>query len=719
MVTVADGAISEVTGDPDNRLYDGYTCIKGRAQPALHDHPQRLRSSQKRLPDGTFVPVSSEDAMDEVSERLAGIVERYGARAIAAYLGNGAIANCTAEPFLSAFLRAVGSPMYFTPATIDKPGKPMARALHGTWMAPQQGYDRPDVALLLGLNPFKSYFGVACGHPAKWLGERMRQGMELIVVDPRASDIAKRATLHIQPVPGEDPAILACLIHVIIDEKRFDRAFVDENAQGLETLARAVAQFTPGAVAARADVSADDLVRAARTFAAASRGYVASGVGPSFSTSSTLVEYLVLCLETLCGHWLREGERVVRTPTLMPAARYKAQALPPKPAYGYGERLRVHGLTSTAAGLPTGALADEILLEGDGQVRALFSMAGNPVSAWPDQLKAIRAMQALDLLVQFDPWMSSTARLADYVIAPKMSYETPGTTILVDGVMAGRTFYGPAEAYAHYTPAIVDPPAGSDVIAEWEFFYGLARRMHLQLELRPPVNLNEEPRSLAVDMEREPTADRILELLSTGSRVPLQEVKRHPHGAAFPEPALCVEPKDPGWTGRFELADADMMRDLAALLDADDAQHAGRDATEPPERYPFRLICQRLQHMFNSSVNVASTNRGRGYNPACMHPADLADLGLAVGDSVEISSPRAVIRGIVQPDASLRRGLVAMAHGFGDSSERDDEFREIGSPTGRLLDGWDFADPYVGMPRMSNIPVAIRPLASSELGQAR
>jgi len=151
------------------------------------------------------------------------------------------------------------------------------------------GYDDPEVALLLGTNPFKSYYGVACGNPGTWLGERLQAGMQLIVIDPRRSDVAKRATLHIQPVPGEDAAILACMINVILSEGLHDRSFVEENAHGLAELGRVVRPFSPEQVARRADVEANDLIFAARTFAAARRGYVACGVGPGFSSSSVLV----------------------------------------------------------------------------------------------------------------------------------------------------------------------------------------------------------------------------------------------------------------------------------------------------------------------------------------------------------------------------------------------------------------------------------------------
>ncbi len=703
IVDVEAGRMTRITGDPDNELFDGYTCVKGRAQAALHHHPARLQRPLKRRPDGSFVELSVEAAMDEVAERLRAIVDEHGPRAFACYLGTAAAQNNLNDPFFTALLGALGSRMKFSPNTIDKPGKSLALAMHGAWMAPLQGYHDPEVALILGANPFKSYYAIACGHPAKWLQARIDAGMQLLVVDPRRSDLAKRAHLHLQPRPGHDPAILACLIHVVLAEGWTDAAFVAEHARGVAELTAAVAPFTPAAVGAVAGLDPVELVECARRFAAAGRGYAVCGVGPGFAKSSTLVEYLVLVLETLCGHWMRAGERVARTTTLLPSGPWIAQASDPRPAYGLGEALRVRGLTPTTAGMPTGALADEILLEGDGQVRALFSVGGNPVVSWPDQLRVIDALRSLDLFVQFDPWMSATARLADFVIPTTMAYETPAATLLTDFVIAMPTYYGPAEAYAHYTDAVVDPP-NDDVIPEWQFAHGVAQRLGVELVIgAKSVTPDGGGTKIPIDMSRTPRAEDVIAALAANGRVAFDEVKRHPSGATFPEPPQFVEPRREGWEGRFDLANVDMMSDLAA-----EAPGAPAGALAPAE-LPLRLVSIRTQHMNNSSVNDPVTNRGRGYNPVFAHPDDLLALGLDVGVEVEVVSARASIPAVVDVDPTLRPGVVAMAFGYGDAPDRDHEFREIGSSPGRLLDAGAIADPYVGMPRMGAVPVALRP----------
>jgi anaerobic selenocysteine-containing dehydrogenase len=189
-----------------------------------------------------------------------------------------------------------------------------------------------------------------------------------------------------------------------------------------------------------------------------------------------------------------------------------------------------------------------------------------------------------------------------------------------------------------------------------------------------------------------------------GSRIPLTDVQRYPHGAHFPEPALVVQQKEPGWTGRLDVGNAEMMADLVATsAEPDIAASIGAG-------FRFRLISRRLQHVVNSSHNLEVTNRGRPYNPAALHPEDLLELGLAAGDLAEIRSAHGSIPAVIAADTSLRRGTVSMSHAFGGGPETDDEFTAIGSPTNRLLSVDKVYDRYSGQPLMSNVPVDVRPL---------
>ena len=705
-VEVADGRALRVTGDNSNEVYFGYTCAKGRALPQQHAHPERLLHSLERQPDGTQRPIASEEAIERIAARVRETVDRHGPRSVATYTGTFSFPYPATVPVAMAWMDAIGSPMRFTSSTIDQPGKMIAAALHGAWLGGPQTFESADTWLLVGANPAVSKsVGVPSYNPARHVREAVKRGLKLIVIDPRRSEAARAAAVHLQPRPGEDPAILAGMLRAILGEDRIDAEFVRRNAAGLDALRAAVEPFTPERVARRAGVPAADLVEAARVFAGAKRGMANAGTGPNMAGRGNLTEYLLLCLNTLCGRWQRAGEPIPNPGVLLPPTRAKAQPAAPRPGWGFGEKLRVRGFADTAAGLPTAALADEILLEGEGRVRALFSLGGNPLAAWPDQLKTRRALERLDLNVTLDIKLSATARLADYVIAPKLSLEVPGMTLPPETLTPFAMGY--SVPWGQYSPAVSEPPEGSDLIEDWELFYGLARHMDLPLRVVSAYSWGPEaaePETFDLDMREKPTTDELFEALTAGSRVPLAEVKRHPHGAVFPDPAAVVEPPDPGFEARLDLANPVMLDELAEV-----------DA-EPDERetgYGFRLVSRRLPDVHNSAGrDIPRLVRKWSYNPAFMHPDDLRALGLESGDAVEIESGHASILGVVEAAPDVRPGVVSMPHAFGDAPERDAELREIGSNTGRLTPVDREYDPYSGIPRMSAIPVHVRPRAA-------
>ncbi len=705
LVEIAGGRPTRVTGDRDNPLYRGFSCAKGRQLGLLHDRPERLRHSVARGADGGFAPIEGGRALEEIAQRVRAIADRHGPRSVAIYVGTYSGPHPASAPFAVGWLLGLGSRMVFTSASIDQPGKNVANALHGRWLGGAHLFHEADVWLFVGTNPPISMSGGISVDPGRSVQRALRRGAKLIAIDPRRSELARSAEVFLQPRPGEDAALLAAMLHVILREGLGDPDFVASEASGCEALAAAVLPFDPAFAARRCDVPEAEIARAARLFAGAARAGATAGTGPNMSGHGNLVEYLLLCLMTVCGHWRRAGEPLPNPGALLTEPQPVAQAEAPRRASGYGPQLRVRGLGNNASGLPTAALSDEILLEGEGRVRALFCIGSNPVAAWPDQLKAIEAIRKLDLLVCLDPHLGATARHAHYVIAPKIGFEVPGHSLFLETLEQTYAAMGIPAPYAQYAPALVEPPAGSDLIEEWRFFFRLARRMGLPLRLYP-LRAEAGPRRAArapidVDLSREPTGDEVLEWLARGSRVPLDEVKRHPHGAIFEGEPARVAPKPPGASARLELGDAQMLAELAALR-----------AEPPPElapgAHPFRLISRRLPNVYNSSGReLPAHTRKRRHNPAFLNPDDLAALGVREGDVIEIRSARAAIFGIAEGAPELRRGVVSMAHAFGDAPERDGLLRRIGSSTGRLVANDRDWDPLTGIPRMSAIPVAV------------
>jgi anaerobic selenocysteine-containing dehydrogenase len=698
LVTLDGNRVLKVEGDPDAPLYRGYTCPKGRAIPQQYHNPNRLLHSLKRLPDGSHVPISSAQLIEEIADRIGEIMDRHGPQAIAAFLGNGVAAQPAASGMMLSFLAAVGSPMMFSPGTIDQPGLLLAGALHGRWLGGRMHPEQWETLLVVGGNPVvsKQYLPQ---NPAWQLKSLQERGCQMIVIDPRRTETARRAAVHLQAIPGEDPTVLAGLIHLIFALDGVDEAFVAENTEGAQQLRTAVAGFTPDYVAARAGLDETDLIAAARILIAAKGGDTAPGVGTSMATRGTLTSYLALCIQTLRGHWARAGDPVSRPKVLTPRRAWPAQPSAPFPAWGFGVQTSVRGLQQTVAGMPTAALPDLILDDRPDRVRALF-MHGGAYYSWPDTRKTVRALGALDLLVMHDVELSATAALADYVIATYDQLETPAMSALNESVGDLHPGYDWNEPYAFYRPVLLPPPEDADLMESWQIYYRVAQRLGIDLSyIVYGGNGNAAP--LPFDMAAEPTTDMIYEMMCQGSAVPLSEVKAHPHGAIFDEARARVAPRDPACTARLQLADTAMLAELSAVRAENDRARRGTDAN-----FPLLLVCRRMQATTNSAPRTDGIVRS-SYNPLWMHPDDLARLGIQSGDQVEIRSRHGMIPGFVEADADMRPGVVAMTHGFGPRPGVTYDPRRDGSNINLLLSWEDDPDPYHGMPRMSAIPVAI------------
>ena len=692
VATLEDGRVTRLIGDIDNPMYAGYSCVKGRNYHAFHDSPSRLRAPLRRRSDGSFESASSAAVLDEIAVRTRDILDRHGPRSVAMY--GGTFSHfCPAGVMLrESFMDAIGSPMRFSNATIDQPGKPISMALHGKWGAGPQDFADADVCMLVGANPLVSMWGgIPSFNPAKRLHEARQRGLKLIVIDPRRTESARKADLHLQCLPGQDVPLLAAMLNVIITEGLCDRAFIEAETEGFAALAAAVAPFTPERVAPRAGIEAGSIIESARMFARAQRGNVTSGTGPSMAAHGVLMDYLVLALNTVCGRWIKAGERMPNRGVLFRQFSGVARAEKPRAATGFGEALRVRGLTDTAAGLPTAALAEEILTPGEGQVKALFVVGGNPLLSWPNQAKTRRALESLELLVVVDPVLSETARHAHYVIGPRFGFESPAITFGNEGITVYGLSLGYPEPYAQYQPQLVEPPEGSDVLEDWRIFYELGRRMGYPLAFR----------GQPFDMSTPPTTDALLSQFVARSRVPLEEIKRHPHGAVFPDPKPLAEPRDGDWPHRLQLAAPAMIAELggiAARMSTATAATGTTGTTGEGDASRLLLVSRREHALYNSVAHDLPALRKRlPHNPAHLNPLDAARLGIADGAAVEIESAVGRIRAVAKLAPDVREGVVSIAHGFADAC------------TSALIDDATDFEALSGLPRMSALPVRVRP----------
>ena len=701
--TVEDNRLIALVPDTSNEMYGGYTCIKGRQMIDQIDHPTRLQQSQKKQLDGSFNAIGTELAMDEIATQLQTILDTYGPRSIASYNGTYSYQNSAAHDVARAFHAAIDSPSYYTSVTIDQPAKvAIGPTRMGWWNGGSHMWNDSDVAMIIGNNTLVSHFSIPGGIPAfsphNALRDGKKRGIKVICIDPRVTEVASRADLHLQVRPGQDAAILAAIIAVILAEELHDKAFCLDNVEGLEQLTAQTQRFTPEAVSAAAGIPANQIIEAARMFAAGPRGTAVTGTGPEMGPHPNLLQHLVQSLNAICGRHYREGERLPNPGVLTPIGPRIDEATGPQPQWlTDGVKSRVsEDICETVVlspygplkEMPTAVISDEMLLEGEGQIKALICVGGNPLLAWPDQEKTHAALSGLELLVCIDIKMAATAQMADYVLAPKMCLEREDVTLLTD--------IWHDKPYSQYTQTVVE--AEGDKIEEWEFFWAMGKRMGLNMSMaNGPINMQEKPKKFD-----------LLANITQGSRVPLQEIYNTEGGKIFDVPDVILDAPDPTTRGRLQLFPQGLEQELEASHN--DMKSSGT------KDYPLLLISRRMKNTYNSTGPELSLLKSKGTtNPAFMHPQELAALQVADGDIVEVHSRHGAIPAVVTASDDIRPGVISMSHCWGGSPDptanADQRVREIGSNTNRLIDNLENAEKYSGMCRQSSIPVAIRKLS--------
>ncbi len=690
-VDVEDGKPIAVRGDTDDPVYGGYTCIKGRQLPEQYTTPKRISLSLKRKSDGDFEEIDTDQAMDEISAKIQQLIKDHGPRSIATYVGSYGYQNSAALVIPKAWHQSIDSPSYYTSVTIDQPAKFIAGSRFGAWGGGTHKFTDSDVCMMIGNNPVVSQYTPFGGPPPfspyARIRDEMKKGMKVIVIDPRKTEVANRATLHLQVNPGEDPALLSGFIRIILDEELHDVEFCAHHVQDLEELKKRVEPFTPEYVADRCGITVDEVYEAARTFANAKRGVAVCGTGPDMAPRGTLTEHLTLVLNTICGRDNKEGEQVPNPGMISPPSTRKAEVKAAQPAYHYGPKSRVRGLGEVFGEMPTAALNDEILLDGEGQVKALICLGGNPMVAFPDQDKTKEAMEKLELLVCVDLYKSATAKLADYIIAPTISLERDDMTILTD------TWYD--VPYSHYTKAVL--PRNEQSREEWEIYWELSHRSGVPIDL-PGGQLDPTTRPSKYD---------VLKLITAGSRIPIDTMREKGRGHLYEEVDVRVEPGSDGANAQFQLLPEDTANELTEVFN----ENIWRDGKIIDEEKEFThlLISRRLKHVFNSSGQQLANLQKKGTtNPAYMNPADLKDLGINSGDLVEIEGAYGMLIGVAEAAKDVKPGVISMAHAWGDVPGNWGDVREKGSSTNRLIDDHKTYDKITGQPRMSAIPVNLR-----------
>ncbi|MEU8270900.1 molybdopterin-dependent oxidoreductase, partial [Sphaerisporangium sp. NPDC049002] len=402
------GHVTSVKGDPDDPFSKGFICPKGASLGRLDEDPDRLRTPLVRR-DGEWHEVTWDEAFQEVERGLKNVIDTYGRDAVAAYFGNPTFHTMAGFMYRMPLSQSLGTRNIYSAGTIDQMPKHVSCGyMFGNAMAfPVPDLDRTDYLLVLGANPAESN-GSLCAAPdfPGRLKALRKRGGKLVVVDPRRTRTADLADEHLFVRPGTDAFLLFGIVQTLLAE---NLTSIDLEVEGLEDLRRLAQDFTPQIVSPVCGVPVETIVRLARELAAAPTAAVYSRIGASTVEFGTAAQWLVDTINILTGNLDRPGG-VMFTKTAT------VDLFRPSEPYSTGHfHSRVRELPESNGELPVATLADEIETPGEGQVRALVSIAGNLVLSAPGGPRLERALESLDFMVCVDPYLNETTRHANVI----------------------------------------------------------------------------------------------------------------------------------------------------------------------------------------------------------------------------------------------------------------------------------------------------------------
>lgn len=665
--------VISVRGDKDDPFSNGYICPKAHGAKALQEDPDVLRGPMIRR-DGVWHSAGWDEALDYAAQRIAAIKQEYGPNAVALYFGN-AVAHIPGPIFsLPHLLMTLGTTQIYSATSVDHTPQLLAMlALYGSYASfPVPDIDRTDYLVLVGTNPYASNGSLmtAPGVPRRLEALRKRGG-KLVVIDPRRTETAKKSDWFLPIRPEGDAWLMLGMLHTLFAENLSDIDAIESRLKGLEELRALALRHSPEDVAEHCGLAAEDIRQLTREFAAAGSGCIYGRVGTTVQSFGSITHWLMQCLNILTGNLDRKGGLMFPNGVfaqILGAEKVKDGQVP------YGRwHSRISGAPEVASQLPTAVLAEEIETPGEGQIRALITVCGNPsLSCQSEGGRLDRAMDSLDFMVSFDIYLNETTRHAD-VILPSPDHMTH----------SDFPIYFVPFMVRHYIKW--SPPAFAAEADEWQdsdIFNGMTARLLgissdecaeralgiLFEQLRGidnPVLQNLSLDQIVDKLQGDTLQDRMFDLLvRSGAHgdhfgaqpggLTLEKIQAHPHG-------LDLGPMTPGELPKH-LHHEDGLIDLFPSLIAPDIDRLL--AHDPAEG--LQLIGRRNVRSNNTWMhNLGFLAKGPDRTTLLIHPQDAAERGIAEGARVTVTSIIAMVQASAELCDDMRRGVVSLPHGWG------------------------------------------------------
>lgn len=627
----AAARIVSIKGDPLDTFSRGHICPKAVALEDIQDDPDRLRQPLQRVGE-RWQPIDWEAAFELAAEKLWSIQQAHGCNAVAVYQGNPSVHNYGLMTHSNYFLGLLKTRNRFSATSVDQLPQHLTSHLmygHGL-LLPIPDIDHTDFMLILGGNPLASNGSIMTVPDVhKRLKALHARGGQLVVIDPRRSETAAIADQHLFIRPGTDAALLCGLLNTLFAEDLTKSSHLPVN--GLEQVRAAIAPFDVERMSAVCGVPAEQIRQLARDFAAAERAVCYGRMGVSTQAFGSLCHWLIQLINLVTGNLDRVGGALCTEPAVDLVATSSG-------GHFNAWQSRVSGLPEYAGELPVAALAEEMLVPGADQVRALITVAGNPVLSTPNGRQLDQALGGLEFMLSIDLYLNETTRHADLIL--------PSTTALENDHYDTTFNLLAVRNVTRFNRAVLAKPAGA--LHDWEIFVGLAKAFarRAQKELKPTM-----PPAQMIDLA--------LRHGRYGQASPwalsLDALDQHPHG-------LDLGPLRANLTAR--LATPGKAVEAAPTQLLEDLQRLARQAPAAPDE--LLLIGRRHVRSNNSWMhNFHRLVKGKPRHQLLMHPDDMQQRQLRDGQRVSIQSRTGVVEVDVQASSEIMPGVVSLPHGFG------------------------------------------------------
>ncbi len=721
-LTIDDGRVTGARGDHDDVFSSGFICPKGASFAELDNDPDRLSAPLIRR-DGVLTEATWDEAFAAVADGLGAVVRDHGGSSVGVYLGNPNAHTVAGALYPPLIVRGLGTHQVYSASTLDQMPKHVSLGLmFGSPVAfTVPDLDRTDYLVVIGANPLVSNGSLAT---AADFGGKLRKlrkrGGTLVVIDPARTRTAELADRHLAPRPGTDAALLGAVVNVLFDEDLVTLGALADYVAGLDEVRDVARDFTPEIVAAHCGIEADEIRTLARELAAAPTAVVYGRMGTSTVEFGTLGSWLVDVVNILTGNLDRPGGAMFPLSPVAPAPRGH------RPGRGFSTgrwHSRVSGHPEVLSEFPVVALAEEIETPGEGQIKAMITIAGNPVLSAPDGDRLDRALAGVGFMISVDPYLNETTRHADVVLPPPPPSRSPHFDFALNNVAVRNN--------ARYSPpvlALQGRPDEAEILSRIALvLYGIGVDADPALvdeqviattlaketaDAASPV-AGRDVGELTAMLDDGPGYERRLDMMlrvgaygdAFGARpdgLTLQRLKAAPHGIDLGplQPRLPDLLRTP--SGLIELAPSQLIADAQRLRDSLGHRSGG-----------FVLIGRRHLRSNNSWMhNLPALAGGTNRCTLRIHPDDAAELGLSDTAVVKGSGGELVVP--IEVTEDIRRGVLSLPHGWGHDRDGTGQKLAAGQPgvnVNQLNDG-AAVDPLSGTAVLNGIPVVVEPAVS-------